>query len=86
MKETSLQLGGRREHTLFAHAWTGCDTVSAPYGKGKQGFWDLLKNSEDLDDLSLTMNDVWAIREVKMLLKLPFAKCMVVMVMKACYN
>lgn len=63
IRETALQLGGRREQVLFAHAWTGCDTVSAPYGKGKPGFWDLLKNSEKLDDVYITMNDVWATRE-----------------------
>lgn len=63
IKETSLRLGESREHVLFAHAWSGCDTVSAPFGKGKPSFWELLKKCEDVMDASLTMNDVWATQE-----------------------
>ena len=27
-----------REHLLLIHAWSGCDTTSAPFGKGKINF------------------------------------------------
>ena len=39
---------------------SGCDTASAPYGKGKISFMNLVNRSEMLKDISNTMNDVWA--------------------------
>ena len=33
-----------KEHFIFAYAWSGCDTVSATFGKGKASFLKLLKS------------------------------------------
>ena len=49
-----------KEHLLFIHAWSGCDTVSAPFGKGKASFLQLCEKSEELKDISTSMTDVWA--------------------------
>ena len=32
-----------KDHLLFVHAWSGCDTVSAPFGKDKVGFLKLVE-------------------------------------------
>ena len=31
-----------KEYLLFIHAWSGCDTVSAPFGNGKASFLQLI--------------------------------------------
>ena len=31
-----------KEHVLFVHAWSVCDTVSATFGKGKASFLKLV--------------------------------------------
>ena len=49
-----------KEHLLFVHAWSGCDTVSAIFGKGKVSFLKLLDQSDELKDLSTSISDVWA--------------------------
>ena len=49
-----------KDYLLFIHAMSGCDTTSAPYGKGKISFVNLVNKSEMLKDISDTMNDVWA--------------------------
>ena len=46
---------GMREHLLFVHAWSGCDTTSSTYGKGKSPFVNLLKKSDELQSASETM-------------------------------
>lgn len=53
-----------KEHLLFVHAWSGCDTVSATYGKGKVSLLKLLNQSDELKDLSTAYSDVWADKEV----------------------
>ena len=35
IKECCEAIDPNREHILFAHAWSGCDTTSAQFGKGK---------------------------------------------------
>ena len=49
-----------REHLLFVHAWSGCDTVSAIFGKVKVSFLEFLDQSDELKDLSTSIIDVWA--------------------------
>ena len=39
---------------------TGCDTTSAPFGKGKKSFLNLLLNYKYLQELSIIMSDIWA--------------------------
>ena len=60
MKTVSPSINTIKDHLLFIHAMSGCDTTSAAFGKGKVGFLNLVKKSETLKDLSDTMNDVWA--------------------------
>ena len=52
-----------REHILFIHAFSGCDTTSAPFGRGKVRFLTAVKTNKMLQDVSDTMNDVWAGKE-----------------------
>ena len=60
MKSVSPTLDVEREHLLFVHAMSGCDTTSAPFGKGKASFLNLVNKSEELKEISDTMSDVWA--------------------------
>ena len=45
---------------LFTHAWTGCDTTSAVFGKGKTALLKKVKQSVEVQDIALVMNDVEA--------------------------
>ena len=49
-----------REHILFAHAFSGCDTTSAQFGKGKNSFLTLISKNKALQLVSDIMSDVWA--------------------------
>ena len=41
---------------------SGCDTTSAPYGKGKSSLLILLRKSKEMKELSKTMS-IWAEKE-----------------------
>ena len=60
MKSVTPTVAEIKEHLLFIRAWTGCDTVSAPFGKGKTSFLQLFTKSAELKDISTCMTDVWA--------------------------
>ena len=60
MKVVSPKVTSAKDYLLFIHAMSGCDTTSAPYGKGKINFVNLVNKSEMLKNISDTMNDVWA--------------------------
>lgn len=60
MKDASGKIVHIREFLLFIHAWSGCDTVSVPFGKGKASFLNLVKKSDVLKQIAISMNDVWA--------------------------
>ena len=47
-----------KDHILFVHAMTGCDTTSAPYGKEKKSFLNQILKSNMLQSLSVTMQDI----------------------------
>ena len=49
-----------KDHILFVHAMTGCDTTSVPYGKGNKSFLNQILKSKMLQSLSMTMQDIWA--------------------------
>ena len=49
-----------KDHFLFVHAMTGCDTTSAPYGKGKKNYLNQNLRPKMLQSLSMTMLDIWA--------------------------
>ena len=38
----------KREHLLFVHAWSGCDTSSSTFGKGKSTFMNMVRKSYEL--------------------------------------
>ena len=60
MKYVCNQWDSIREHILFVHAFSGCDTTSAPFGKGKSSFLSLISKNETLQQISYTMSNVWA--------------------------
>lgn len=41
------------------HAFSGCDTTSAPFGKGKHNFLSLIIKNKDMQIISEIMNDAW---------------------------
>ncbi|KAK3924189.1 RNA 3'-terminal phosphate cyclase [Frankliniella fusca] len=51
------QLGEMADCVLAAHAFTGCDTTSAIFRKGKLKAWDILKQNEDRRGAARTFND-----------------------------
>ena len=63
MNDLCRECDSFREHILLVHAFTGCDTTSAPFGKGRSSFLTLLKKNEAMQMVSDTMNDVWTGQE-----------------------
>ena len=63
IKQIQPKITSIKEHLLFVHAWSGCDTTSAIYGKGKPSFLKMVKKSEDLQSVSEKMSDYWATHE-----------------------
>ena len=52
-----------KEHLLFIHAWSGCDSTSSILGKGKPSFLKLLQKSIPIQSASEVMSDYWADEE-----------------------
>lgn len=44
-------------HLLFIHAWSGCDTTSATFGQGKTSLLKKMKESKELQQISVLMSD-----------------------------
>ncbi len=44
-------------HLLFVHVWSGCDTTSATLGHGKTSLLKKIKESEELQQVSVLMSD-----------------------------
>ena len=59
IKESQLEVADIKEHLLFVHAWTGCDSTSAILGKGKPSFVNFIKKSENMKFISETLMDYW---------------------------
>ena len=57
------ELDGNKEHLLFIHAWTGCDSTSAICGKGKVTFANQIKKSELLRKVSKAVTDFRSTKE-----------------------
>jgi len=55
-----VALGPLTDNILFAHAVSGCDTTSAPFGKGKRRTIQLLENSQTLRDTVSVFNNRFA--------------------------
>ena len=60
LSAVSQKINYCKDHLLFVHAWSGCDTVSAPFGKGKVGFLKLVEKNEELKEISQIMNNILA--------------------------
>ena len=60
MKDYCPRWSSVKEHILFIHAFSGCDTTSAPYGRGKAGLLSLVSKNKELQLASETICDVWA--------------------------
>jgi hypothetical protein len=60
IKDVNPKIEEIKEYLLFIHAMSGCDTTSAPFGKGKISMLNLVKKSEELRNISTTMSDVRA--------------------------
>ena len=61
IKDAQCRFGDIKEHLLFIHAWSGCNSTSATFGKGKPAFMKLLKKSWKLQNVSNIMNVYWAL-------------------------
>ncbi len=48
------------ENILFLHAWSGCDTTSATFGQGKTAILKKLKQSVEIQNISIILNDIEA--------------------------
>ena len=60
IKHASMKVEDVKEHLLFVHAWSGCDSTSAIFGKGKPSFLNLVRKSKKIQAASRKMTDVWA--------------------------
>ena len=63
IKNLQCEIASIKPYLLFIHAWSGCDTTSALFGKGKPSFLKLVSKSKQLQKASDVMNDFWATRE-----------------------
>ena len=53
--KTVSELGDMKDHLLFIHAWSGCDTTSSIMNKGKSSFFKLVQKSSVLKAASEVM-------------------------------
>ena len=63
IKKSCKLIKSLRKLVLFVHTFSGCDTISAPFGKGKASVWNMLKKSDKLREISEIMNDPRAEQE-----------------------
>ena len=59
-RNLQVALGPLREHIAFAHAISGCDTTSAPFGRGKRKAIQLLEKNSKLREQMSVFNDRFA--------------------------
>ena len=52
-----------KDHLLFIHAWSGCDTTSSIFGKGKVTFMKMVQKSERMQTASEILCDFWATQD-----------------------
>ena len=57
--ETLKSLSLIKQHILFIHAWSGCDSASAIFGKGKPSFFRLASKPISMHAVSETISDYW---------------------------
>lgn len=59
IKDASLKNENLKQHLLFVHAWSGCDTVSSVFGKGKIKLVEYMTN-EKWKRLSEIVSSPWS--------------------------
>ena len=47
-----------KEHLLFVHTWSGCDTVLVTFGKRKASFLKLVNQNDELQDLPTSISEI----------------------------
>ena len=63
IREALKSLSSIKQHILFIHAWSGCDSVSAIFGKGKASFFKLVSKSISMQVVLETISDYWTTSE-----------------------
>ena len=59
IKDTSSKRENIKQHLLFVHAWSGCDTVSSVFGKGKTKLAENI-TGENRQPLSEVISSPWS--------------------------
>jgi len=49
-----------KDDLLFIHAWSGCDTTSSIFGKGKGNLVATIRKTEKLKENSAIIHNVWS--------------------------
>ena len=57
IKESQKPLSNVKECILFIHAWSGCDSTSSIFGKGKPSFFKLVSKSQSMQRIAKIMSD-----------------------------
>ena len=63
IRQSQADIADIKSHLLFLHSWSGCDTTSAIYGKGKGGLVKLLKQSQALRHASTVICNPLSIQD-----------------------
>ena len=77
MKECQSQVSVMKQHLLFVHAWSGCNSTSAILGKGKPSFFQFVEKYPTIQSASEIMSDFWGTKNeveefaVKTFIQLP---------------
>lgn len=58
--EASTRNKSIKEHLLFLHSWSGCDTTSSMFGKGKNKLVESLIGSDVLQNISEVISNPWS--------------------------
>ncbi|XP_066924439.1 uncharacterized protein [Clytia hemisphaerica] len=59
IKQSSNKIKDIKDHLLFIHAWSGCDSTSAIYNKGKTSFLNLVRKSKKMQSAAEIMTNTW---------------------------
>ena len=58
IKNTEKGIQDIKNHLLFIHAWSGCDTTSSIFGKGKGSLVQFIRKSNRLKEISEVITNV----------------------------
>lgn len=63
IKDAQTPLFSIKQHLLFIHAWSGCDSTSAILGKEKTAFFNIVSKSASMKAVAKTISDYCATQE-----------------------